>query len=64
MRKVKCQGRYPAQPVIGRSISTGEEFHFSSIAEAVEQGFHAASIRKCLAGQMRQTAGFEWAMWE
>jgi len=64
MVKKRSQGRLPAQPVIGRSIATGEEFYFSSISEAKEQGFHPQTISLCLRGKLKQTGGFTWERWE
>lgn len=64
MVRKRSQGRLPAQPVIGRSEATGEEFYFSSICEAKEQGFHAQTISLCLRGKLTQTGGFKWRKWE
>lgn len=64
MVRKRSQGRLPAQPVIGKSLANGEEFYFSSICEAKEQGFHAQTISLCLRGKLKQTGGFKWRKWE
>lgn len=63
--KAHSQGRYPAQPIIGRSIAVeGDVFYFSSMQEAKEQGFHPQTISLCLKGKLSQTGGFTWERWE
>ena len=64
MVRKRGQGRLPPQPVIGRSIATGDEFYFSSMQEAKEQGFHPQTISLCLNGKLSQTGGFTWERWE
>lgn len=63
--KARSQGRYLAQPIIGRSIAVeGDVFYFSSMQEAKEQGFHPQTISLCLKGKLSQTGGFTWERWE
>lgn len=62
--RLRGQGRFPAIPVIGKSIANGDEFYFSSMQEAKEQGFHPQTISLCLNGKLRQTGGFTWRKWE
>lgn len=58
------KAKVPPRPVIGRSIATGEEFYFSSLYEAKQEGFHPHTISLCLKGKLSQTGGLTWERWE
>lgn len=47
-------------PVIGTSVTTGEEIYFSSMQEAERNGFSCAKISLCCSGQRNTHKGYSW----
>lgn len=47
-------------PVVGISLKTGKEKHYSSMSEAEKDGFSHAKISLCISGKRRTHLGFSW----
>jgi group I intron endonuclease len=49
-------------PIVAEDLNTGKCTEYATIQDAKQEGFDISSIRKCLAGSLRQTGGCRWQL--